>query len=44
VKGRTRKLSEAVPDGYLGGGAVLNRKVQLAFGAAVLTLFALGAL
>jgi PAS domain S-box-containing protein len=44
VKGRTQRLFEAVPDGYSGGGAVVNRKVQLAFGAAIFTLLAMGAL
>src|ERR1700688_923556 len=42
-KGRTRRLLEAVSDGYR-GGAVLNQKVQLAFGAAIIMLLAVGAL
>jgi len=43
VNGRTPKLLEAVPDGYSGGGAVVNRKIQLAVGSAIVILLVGGA-
>jgi PAS domain S-box-containing protein len=43
VNSRTPKLLEAVPDGYSGGGAVVNRKIQLAVGSAIVILVVGGA-
>ena len=43
MNGRTPKLLEAVPDGYSGGGAVVNRKIQLAVGSAIVILLVGGA-